>query len=352
MKLNASKSRLKFIRRLLEKYPDLNIEKIMKQDKLLPHIPYTYIELDVFGDGFSKGSGDDEEFKILDVDEFIEIFGDYIKLPIKDKKFINIDTKKYGKDKKGRESQIDINTTLNNRLKTLIMMGEELNEDILDKLFSYPFYEDDIIYNIFSTQLEYTFVPFITYNIDISASVSSQERFISKSLLVLLMDYLVKNFDVSYLHLLLHSTQVYDFSVHKLTRNINIKNFIREKEEIREYFKQTEGSGTLYAIWIDHYKKYLEKRMQLTKYLFYCSDLEVENRELRYFNKNILLDPNLSYFVIICFKNKSIEKSIDEIIKNVPENKYSIIVTNNDLPTYDLILEISKFVSKEGVHIL
>jgi len=363
MKLNARKSRLKFIRRLLENYPDLNIERVIKQvksteNKLLPHIPYTYIDIYIPGEGNGRGQGqDDEDLKIMDVDEFIEIFGDYIQLPIKEKKFVNINTKKYGKDKKGRESQIDIETTLNNRLKTLIMMGKELNENILDELFEPPFYEDDIIYNIFSTQIEYTFVPLITYNIDISGSVSPQERFVSKSLLILLMNYLVKNFDVSYVQLLLHSTQVYDFSIHKLSKNMNVRELINQRKEIRDYFRQTEGGGTLFTPWVDFYKRYLEKKPQLTKYLFYCSDFEVSNSEIFYFNKNILKHPYLSYCVILYFTgntsiNKLIEEKINEIINSVPEDKYSLIVCNTDLSVYDLILEISKYISQNGVHVI
>ncbi|MFZ8856414.1 MAG: hypothetical protein ACO2OX_04485 [Candidatus Nanopusillus sp.] len=363
MKLNARKSRLKFIRRLLDKYPDLNIERVIKQvksteNKLLPHIPYTYIDVYIPGEGNGRGQGqDDEDIKIMDVDEFIEIFGDYIQLPIKEKKFININTKKYGKDKKGRESQIDIETTLNNRLKTLIMMGKELNESILDELFEPPFYEDDIVYNIFSTQIEYTFVPLVTYNIDISGSVSPQERFVSKSLLILLMNYLVKNFDVSYIQLLLHSTQIYDFSIHKLTKNMNIRELIDKRKEIRDYLKQTEGGGTLFAPWVDFYKKYLERKPQLTKYLFYCSDFEVSNSEISYFNKNILKHPNLSYCVMLYFTgnvslNRLVEEKINEITNNVPEDKYSLIVCNANLSVYDLILEISKYIPQNGVHII
>ena len=366
MRKNALSSRLRFIKKMLEKNPDITItdKTIIKSSDILPTIPYTYIEFDIPN---SKGKGgkpgDTDELNVLDIDEFLEIYDAYISLPIKEKKYVEEKIIKYGKDKVGRESQIDIEKTLLNRIKTLVLQGEEIDENLIDKIFSFPFYDDDIIYNIFSKKIEYHFIPFVTYNIDISSSVSDEERLIYKSILFLLMNYLRKNFDVSYLQLLLHSVNVYDFSIHKIERDVDLKEFIKSRKSIEEYFKKTEGGGTSYAEWIKFYVKYLGRKLNTTKYLFYGSDFLVNNEDILMFKKEVLLNPNLSYAVILISVspsyNKSIKDSVDKIIDilipGVPQDKYSIIIfsiTDGKYTLFDLIKEISINIGKEGVHYL
>lgn len=361
---NAYKSRWKYLKELIYNYPDIDISKegVLRND-ILPTIPYSYVKIEfdnqyLFDSLYGSSGNEKEEVKLLDYDEFIEVYSKYFSLPHISKPSLEYDVVRYGYSKKGTESQIDINKTLENKLKRLIMMGEELDEDIMNKLFEIPFDNNDLVFHTFDVREKEISIPFVTLVIDISGSISDYHRLLYKSLLILILNYLSKNYDLSYVYLLAHSERAYDFGVHKLKKDIDIKKLINNDENIQRFFRVNVGGATRYVEWIEKYSKRLERviRKNFSNYLLFCTDFLAPDEDINIF-VNLANNKGIDFVVLLIpYSYPERIKSIKLILERIEDKKYSAVLYNEQLlSSYnaaEVLLEITKYINNRGVVIL
>lgn len=231
-------SKWKYIKELLNRYPDISFTNMSSEknkiiDKLYLPYAYSYWQLKLRspsyidnGSDFSNDNNDDNsESKYLTYEELIEIYSPYFKLPYiqSDNNLIDIQIKKEGKSDVGQEAQLDIQKTIENKIKRLII--EKSDEDVFDNLLKYiteeAFDDKDLIYNTFRIKLITKNIKHVLLAIDVSGSINDRQRLLAKSLFSLIFHFLSKNEDISYLSLFLHEVRAYYKGTHEIKKNAN-----------------------------------------------------------------------------------------------------------------------------------